>query len=342
MGARPKNLIGVKKVVRLTFWLGMASFFLSIPQPLWGTEKFTFLREGNVWIVNIDGTDSKQLTDSGKDRNPVVSPDGTLVAFTRGSVLKIKTGDGTEGEKIRYGQVYLVPAQGGAARLFQVKGMQMSVEPSFSPDGKSLLLVGLANPQVKEEEHAGKKWYQTFADMSVVIAQVATGNSRKVVSKPNAFLGFSFCYSRPSFSPDGKNIVYQEIGSDVSGGFVVTDLQGKVLFRFPSDEHEWRSKAYWTPSFSPVGKKILCYSPQPDNGPIYLVELATGIPEKITEDGADPRFVDQGRAIVFARWQGRWSDIPPGGQGPGPKCDIFRLELKPGAVPQKILSQAGF
>jgi Tol biopolymer transport system component len=314
---------------------------LFIPQPLWGIEKLAFLREGNVWIANIDGTNPKQLTNSGKDRNPTVSPDGTLVAFTRGSVLKIKYGYGTEEERIRYGQVYLVPTQGGAARLFQVKGVQMSVEPSFSSDGENLILVGLANPQVKDEEHGGKRWHQAFADMSVVIAQVKTGDSRKVVSKPKAFLGFSFYYSRPSFSPDGKKIVYQEIGSDVSGGFVVTDLQGKVLFRFPSDEHEWRSKAYWTPSFSPDGKKILCYSPRPGNGPIYLVDLATGIPEKITEeDGADPRFVDQGQAIVFARWQGRWSDSPPGNQDP--KCDIWRLELKPGAVPQKILSQAAF
>jgi len=329
-------------MVKRAIFLSMASFLLFMHQPLWGAEKLAFVRGGNIWIANIDGTDPKQLTEFGKDGNPVVSPDGTLLAFTRSSVLKLKPKGGTKEEKIHYGQIYLVPAQGGPARLFKVKGMQMGVDPFFSPDGKSLVLVGLADAHLKEQVLQGEKLYYTLAAMSVVIAQVETGDSRKVVSKPGVPLHFGFVYSNPAFSTDGKKIVYQEIGSDVSGGFVVTDLKGKLLLRFPSDKNEWKRKAYWTPSFSPDGNKILCYSPEQGNGPIYLVDLATGLPEKVAEDGADPKFVDQGRAIVFARWEGRWSDTPPGGQAPTSRCDLWRLDLKPGAVPQKILSQAGF
>ena len=43
-----------------------------------------FVKDGNIFIEQ-EGGEEIQLTKSGKDKNPVLSPDGKKVAFTRKS-----------------------------------------------------------------------------------------------------------------------------------------------------------------------------------------------------------------------------------------------------------------
>lgn len=49
--------------------------------------QLVFIRLGNVWVVNADGTKEQQLTQSGKDAVPVFSPDGERILFQRGGVV---------------------------------------------------------------------------------------------------------------------------------------------------------------------------------------------------------------------------------------------------------------
>jgi hypothetical protein len=119
-------------------------------------------------------------------------------------------------------------------------------------------------------------------------------------------------------------------------GFLVADLKGCTLFQFPPGEDY--HKAHWNPTFSPDGKRILCYIPP--NGPILLVDLRAGEKTVVQEKGAQAIFVDQGRAIVFERWNRRWGGDTAGEDAP--PCDLWRLDLAPGAQLRKIMANASF
>lgn len=291
-------------------------------QTAWAAEKskLAFVRGGNIWIADNDGGNSRQLTYSHKDRGPAVSPDGQWVAYYSGV-----------GEATGFGQVFLIPSKGGIVQQFRHPEVQGGEHPAFSPDGKSLLFVGLSELQMKKE----KGVEMSFATMSLTLADLASGAMRRIISHPNARLDVGYIYSNPTFSPDGRLVAYQESGSDVSGGFAVIDLQGKRVFGFPKNHRD--ATPYWRPQFSRDGKEMLCYTPATDPGKedvIYLVNLATG--QKTTVAlGSKPTYVENGKAIAFERWpKERWN-----GKGPV-KADLWRLELKPGAIPRLIIADA--
>ncbi len=168
--------------------------------------------------------------------------------------------------------------------------------------------------------------------MSVSIADIQSGKTQAVLRHKNAMLDAGYIYSRPAFSPDGQWILWQQSGSDVSGGFAITDLKGKTLFRFPPKGED--PTPYWGPSLALDGQTVLCYSPatsDTSDDTIYVVDRKTGKMVEVTT-GASPAFVRNGGAIVFERWTNRWTDKA--------SSNLWILELKPGASPRRIITDA--
>ena len=282
--------------------------------------KLAFVRGGNIWVADADGAGPRQLTYSRQDLGPALSPDGRWVAFYSGV-----------GEETGYGQVFLIPSKGGVVQQFRHPELRGAEHPSFSPDGGSLVFVGLSDLKLKKRGSEE----QAYATMSICLADLKTGNLRRVVSHPDTFLDTGYIFDAPAFSPDGKVIAYQQSGSDVSGGFVVMNLQGKRIFRFPRNPRD--STPYRRPQFAPDGKQILCYSPASaadEMDLIYLVDPASRKKTKITE-GSKPCFVDRGQAIVFERWPNRRWIAPQTAQP-----DLWRLELTAGARPKMLIADA--
>ena len=284
-------------------------------------ETVSFVREGNIWIAKVDGTGERRLTDVGACGGPSLSPDGKLVAFHC-------RGEGDIYPDTGFGQIYLVETAGGEPRRLKFNGILAAEHPAFSPDGKTLVFVGLSEvrKQGKEDEA------QVFATMSVSIADIQTGKIQAVLRHKNAMLDAGYIYSNPTFSPDGQWILWQQSGSDVSGGFAVTDLKGKTLFRFPPKGED--PTPYWAPSLALDGQTVLCYSPatsDTSDDTIYVVDRKTGKMADVTT-GASPAFVRNGTAIVFERWVNRWTDKA--------SSNLWILELKPGASPRRIITDA--
>jgi TolB protein len=207
-------------------------------------------------------------------------------------------------------------------------GILAAEHPAFSPDGKSLVFVGLSEvrKQGKEDEA------QVFATMSVSVADIPSGKTRAVLRHKNSMLDAGTIYSNPAFSPDGQWILWQQSGSDVSGGFQIVDLKGKALFRFPSKGED--PMPYWGPSLALDGQTVLCYSPATSDttdDTIYVVDRKTGKSAEVTT-GAGPAFVRNGAAIVFERWTNRWTEKA--------SSNLWILELKPGASPRRIITDA--
>ena len=86
---------------------------------------FVFIRNGNVRIANFDGKDVKQITFSGKDASPVISPDGKWILYHSGS-----------DERTGFGCLYVVPFTGGKPKRLSLQGMEGGEHPYFSPDGR--------------------------------------------------------------------------------------------------------------------------------------------------------------------------------------------------------------
>ena len=203
----------------------------------------------------MDGTGERRLTDFGVCGGPSLSPDGKQVAFHCRGDQDIYPDTG-------FGQIYLVETAGGEPRRMKFDGILAAEHPAFSPDGKSLVFVGLSEvrKQGKEDEA------QVFATMSVSIADIQTGKTQAVLRHKNAMLDAGYIYSNPAFSPDGQWILWQQSGSDVSGGFPITDLKGKTLFRFPSKGED--PTPYWGPSLALTDRRCCATRLRPPTPPM--------------------------------------------------------------------------
>ena len=316
---RARCLLALLTMLVTVTWIGcMAS---SVMAENSAAEMVAFVREGNIWVARVDGTGERRLTDFGACGGPALSPDGKQAAFHCRGDQDIYPDTG-------FGQIYLVETAGGEPRRMKYDGILAAEHPAFSPDGKSLVFVGLSEvrKQGKEDEA------QVFATMSVSIADIQTGKTRAVLRHKNAMLDAGYIYSNPAFSPDGQWILWQQSGSDVSGGFAITDLKGKTLFRFPPKGED--PTPYWGPSLALDGQTVLCYSPATSDAAddtIHVVDRKTGKRVEVIT-GASPVFVRNGTAIVFERWVNRWSDKA--------SSNLWILELKPGAAPRRIITDA--
>ncbi len=284
-------------------------------------ETVAFVRQGDIWIARMDGTGERRLTHLGACGGPALSHDGRQVAFHCRGDEDIYPDTG-------FGRIYLVETAGGEPKPLRLEGILAAEHPSFSPDGRSLVFVGLS--EVKKE---GKdEDVQIRAAMSVSVGHIQSGKTQKILRQRDALLDAGYVYSNPAFSPDGQRILWQQSGSDVSGGFAVTDLKGKTLFRFPPKGED--PTPWWGARLALDGQTVLCYSPATSEASvdtIYLVDSKTGKPVEVTT-GSSPAFVRNGTAIVFERWTNRWSDKAA--------SNLWILELKPGASPRRIITDA--
>jgi Tol biopolymer transport system component len=305
------------ETVGRTVWIFAVVFSLLIPcgNAVWaaGHERIVFVRDGNIWSANVDGTAEKKLTTSGQDGAPAFSPDQQWIAFHSG-----------RDEQSGFGQIYLMPATGGTTKKFSIYGIQGAEFPFFGPRGTSLVFIA-TSPQTTP---GTRELSLLYATISVSVIDLNSFRVRTIVSFPDVLLDAGDSYSWPSFSPDGSLVAFQHNWNDLSGGFEIVDLAGKTVGRFPKQGQN----PYWKPRFSPDGTQILCYAPPGcDSGSdmVYLVNVAKGSRKRITE-GANPTFVKNGKAIVFERCGGRC--------GEGVKSDLWYLDLSQGATPRKIIA----
>ena len=104
------------------------------------------------------------MTSAREDRDPVISPDGKLIAYTSG-----------HDELTGFGNIYVIPVTGGNPKKLELKGMRGSEHANFSPDGKSLVFIGMSDVKVKKKEG----YDMTYATMSVSIVELKTGKIKR-------------------------------------------------------------------------------------------------------------------------------------------------------------------
>lgn len=296
-----------------------AFIFLSFTSAAIPAEKIAFVRENNIWIANLDGGTQKQLTFSGKMKDPAnffpnlaLSPDGQRIAY---SDMK---------------DIYLLSTSGGEPVKLNLPGMKRADHPFFSSDGSKLLFLGT----LKAKAGAAKNKASEQETSSISMVELDSKKVKNIVVAPDKSEDFP-PYNLPSLSPSGGLIAIQDGATDYSGGFGILNESGKVFFHFPPGAGD--DTPYWRPLFSADGKKILCFSPATNSEGsdiIYLVDIDRGTKKRVAE-GLWPTFVDNGRAIVFERWSVHSIE-----RDKSSKSDLWLLELREGAQAKKIIANA--
>ncbi|MGH2770694.1 MAG: protein kinase domain-containing protein [Actinomycetota bacterium] len=138
---------------------------------------FTSLRDGNreIYIVNDDGTDLKNLTGNGAtDTQPAFSPDGTTIAF-------MSNRGGNE-------DIYLMSSDGSGVRRL-TNNPSEDITPAWSPDGTRIAFA--------RKDGASSLIYVINADGS---------KEQRLIFN----LG-----SHPAWSPDGQKIAFANLTGEI-------------------------------------------------------------------------------------------------------------------------------
>jgi hypothetical protein len=175
----------------------------------------------DIVVAAAGGTHAVQITHSGRhDTQPSWSPDGTRIAY-------VSMPANTSGNF----QIHIVRSDGSGDRTL-VDGVTTVQFPTWSPDGRTIAYAsrnGLTEMLAKVDLATGKTGWLTYTpgalsptwgqagiayvtgDGTLELASPGTGTVKKIVSN-NA--------TEPSWSPDGKTIVY--VGSDGANAQIFT------------------------------------------------------------------------------------------------------------------------
>jgi TolB protein len=180
--------------------------------PSWSPDgKFLALvlsKDGNpdIYTLNTQTKRLRQITRHRSiDTEPVWSPDGKQIVFTS--------------DRSGSPQLYRVPAEGGSARRITFEG-KYNTAASFSPDGKYIAMV-----------HGGQGQYR--------IAQLERDTGNLTLLTDNAL------DESPSFSPNGKMVLYASTGQN-GGVLYAVSVDGRASYKITNQEGDIREPV-WGP-----------------------------------------------------------------------------------------------
>ncbi len=238
----------------------------SVPAGLKLGGCITFVSDDQIWTMNVDGSNQRQLTyrtESGHCNEPCWSPDGNKIVF----------------ESDRDGglwEVYIMNADGSnQTRL--TNGPHHKYHPVWSPDGKKIAFVLM---------NGGPDIYVINAD----------GSNQTQLTYAHEW------DTEPAWSPDSSKIIWvRDIGiSDGRFVFLVMNADGsnQTQLMFPADF--WDPKAHvLMPAWSPDGKKIAfscfrdIYTMKPDGSGWRQLTSQSG-------QNHDPAWSPDSKKIVFS------------------------------------------
>ncbi|HET9344059.1 MAG TPA: hypothetical protein VFO05_00030 [Candidatus Limnocylindrales bacterium] len=258
---------------------------------------------GEVWLMDADGGRQTRLVEAtpGSDLgNPVWSPDGSRIAFTRFSG---PADDPARGDQ----DIWIVNADGSGARAL-AEGPAWQWFPRWSPDGKWLAYT---------EEAAGGPWLSS-GPVGPDLGQGPAGPvfpGANAASRPEAELWrMPVDGSGPperitdaagddrsgAWSPDGTRLVFDST-RDGNTDLYVVDADGSNSVRLTADAGE-----DWAASWSPDGTTIAFTSDRTGTAQIWVMPAGGGEATRLTDDPIGalwPSWAPDGTRIAYTGWE---------------------------------------
>jgi Tol biopolymer transport system component/imidazolonepropionase-like amidohydrolase len=246
-------------------------------------------------------------------RWPSLSPDGKTLAFQA------------------FGQIWTMPAHGGAARRLG-EGSDLEVAPSFSPDGRELVYA------TWNDREGGHVWRRSLAGGKPVRLSDAPGQ-----------------YANPAFSPDGSRVVFvRGSGATFRDHDLVDELwlevrwvsrAGGASHYVASVANRGSDRRMPRPAFSPDASRIYFIDDEPAEQP---AQPSRTVLYSATLDGGDKRahlrftraeevaISPDGRWVAFNEQHDAWvTALPSASDAP------VEIGLEEGALPVARLSDEG-
>jgi len=273
----------------LCLLLSVSAGFILLPTPAHATfpgknGRIVFVQDGQIFTINPDGSDVKQLTHLGPDNSanwPAWSADGKQIVFN-----EFPPPDGKA-------EIWLMDADGGHQRRVLAERYFDENRPSLSPDG-SKVVFGRCKRLVGDGD--------TCAIHTVNLD--GSGLTRIVPYH------FDDSQRSPMFSPDGRTIAFI-ISPDVSHGFqgvtYLVNADGTNLRRITPP-----APCLIRPDWSPDGSRLTLFAHlcNPQNETIAVMNADGSDLRYLTNNGSDfysnphdrnPAWSPQGDFIVFER-----------------------------------------
>jgi len=233
-----------------------------------------FFRNGNIFLVDVDGTNLTQVTAYGDDPAEITNEGDRI------GVLDVGLAFSPDGRKVLYcsaefgtADVFAINVDGTGKTRLTDSAEYWETAPAFLPAGDMIIYTVRDNDSLFSTE--GEIWIMK-----------ADGSGKKRLLGP-------FCYELAAISPDGKRIAYGERRGRERATYVAA-LDGSGRFKIADDEPTDLDL-----SFSPDGKKVLYLL----EGCVYVIN-ADGTAKKNLTPGWDfaysPAFFPDGTKIAFA------------------------------------------
>jgi sugar lactone lactonase YvrE len=233
---------------------------------------------GYDWVYSADtdrrrldlfvyrGGEHVQLTDDGASGYPAAAPDGSRVAFTRG------TGSYEECCGFPEHELWTTDLDGDATVLLDGG---LIVAPAWSPDGRRIAYL-------QEDPDTGA---------SGIVVTTVDGGAQETVSEG----ALGWWRSEPSWSPDGTALAWVALEDDA---IVTLDLASGRTRTHPVDDHvtDIDGPLAWTPDgagFLVAGHSASALDV--DTGRLFRVDAATGEAEAVAENVTIPVLTPDGR-----------------------------------------------
>jgi Tol biopolymer transport system component/DNA-binding winged helix-turn-helix (wHTH) protein len=294
----------------------------------------------HIWIalLQLSEATARPLTmpeSPNVDYAPAFSPDGSTVAFIRGTAAGVSE------------DLYLVPTAGGTPKRLTFDNAPITGPPSWTPDGRDLvfsstrggslslwrislrggspqLVPGVGEdssmPSVSRKGH--QLIYQHSSGGQINLWRLNLGDDRQAQSEHAVVIGAN---ARPHFSPDGRRIAFESnrlgyveiwaCDSDGSNCGKLTSLKGVT------------GAARW----SPDGRYIAFEYRPKEHTEIYLLDTKSNLPRLVTTlpgaDNGGPNWSRDGEWIYF------YSDR-------GGSFQIWKTRIS-GGLPERVTNNGG-
>lgn len=261
------------------------------------------------------------------DGVPALSPDGTLLAFTRATEASVD-----EIYTVKVGPDFLPVAE--PVRLTNEKRRTGGF--CFSPDGKSIIAslqrgesirqlwrIPISNPVAMERvpEAGLRAGYPTLAAKAGRLVYVLATDDLNIYrrsgdSTPVALSPSSMLDSSPALSPDGKQVVFRSSRSGESEIWVM-NIDGTAPRRLT----HYRGPVTGSPQWSPDGKRIVYDTRVDGNANIHVMAADGTGDRRLTHQTANevvPSWSRDGQFVYYASDQnGGWElwKTPADGRG---------------------------
>lgn len=221
-----------------------------------------FVRGGDVWIVDSDGANQRQLTRGALTMSPAWHPGGRTIAYSR---------YGAAGTRIE-----LHDLDTGERRVVRATPEGLNITPAFSPDGQHIV-------------------WATTREGGTEIVSASLGN---LASARRVTVGRGTDNTSPSFSPDGRRIAFMS-GRAGQPEVYISDSDGtnvQLLTEFTYGGTGYRASPAWSPD-----GRLIAYQATAGGFQIMVLNLRDRAVKQLTSEGVneDPSWAPDGRHLVF-------------------------------------------